>query len=154
MAEEQTIPAALYAKRADKLCRALGVDVQELRTQARLRSAQHQSASEREAMTRSADILGEQLDVIATFRRKFEALGMPAEHGDDAQRLLDKTRSAEGELEQAVAALRAADEQSGGRGFAALFRLLAAVSDDCTRFRVELRGLRRRRVAMRQVRAG
>ena len=81
VAEEQTIPAARYAERADKLCRDL-----------------------------AADVLAEQLTVIAAFRRKFEALGMPNEHRDDAQRLLEKSRSAEGELEQVVSALKAADE--------------------------------------------
>ena len=110
VAEEQTIPAARYAERADKLCRDLAVDIQELRAQARLRTIQQQSASEREAMKRSADVLAEQLTVIAAFRRKFEALGMPNEHRDDAQRLLEKSRSAEGELEQVVSALKAADE--------------------------------------------
>jgi hypothetical protein len=110
MAEEPTIPAARYAERADALCRKLAVDVQKLRTQARLRTIQQQSASEPDAMKRSADVLAEQLTVIAAFSRRFEALGMPDEHGDDAQRLLGKTRAAEEELQQAIDALRAADE--------------------------------------------
>jgi hypothetical protein len=117
--EEPTIPAVSYAQRADELCRDLAVDVEQLRTQARLRTIQQRSASEREAMKRSADVLGEQLTVISAFRRKMEALGMPNEHADDAQRLLDKTRGAEEELEKAIDALRAADE---GRATGALQR--------------------------------
>ena len=108
--EEPSIPAVRYAERADSLCRKLALDVQKLRTQARLRTIQQRSASEREAIKRSADVLAEQLTAIAAFRRRFEALGMPDEHRDDAQRLLDKTRAAEEELQQAIDALRAADE--------------------------------------------
>jgi hypothetical protein len=108
--EEQTIPAARYVEQADELCRDLAVDVQQLRTQARLRTIQQRSASEREAMKRSADVLAEQLTVIAEFRRKFAALGTPDEHRDDAEGLLDKSRAAEEELERAIDALRQADE--------------------------------------------
>jgi hypothetical protein len=55
-------------------------------------------------------VLRRQLTAVTAFRRKFEALGMPSEHRDDVERLLEKARSAERELDRAVDALEAGDE--------------------------------------------
>ena len=50
--------------------------------------------------------------MIAEFRREIEQLGMPSAHRDDAERLLEKTRSAVDELEKAVASARKGDSET------------------------------------------
>jgi hypothetical protein len=108
--ETSTVSASQYAERADELCRRLLTDIVDLRVQERLREIQERDGSEDERMERSADVLAEQHALIGEFVREVEALGMPSEHRDDAELLIEKTRSAEAELEQAIDSLRAGDE--------------------------------------------
>ena len=108
----QTIPAAQYAKRADELCAQVVTKVLDARIQQRLSRIEQSNATEEEQVERAAPILAEQLRLISDFRRKVEQLGMPSAHRDDAERLLEKTRSAEEELEKAVAAAREGDSES------------------------------------------
>ena len=106
---DSTIPAAQYAKRADELCAQVATNVVDARIQQRLRKIERSDASEEEQLEQAAPILAEQLRMISEFRRKIEQLGMPSAHRDDAERLLEKTRSAEEELEKAVASAREGD---------------------------------------------
>jgi hypothetical protein len=103
------MPAAEFARRADKLCRQAAVEVLEARTQERLGRIQNSSASEEEQFRRAAPILSEQLQIISEFRRKLELLGTPRAHGDDAERMVEKARSAEVELDNAAEAAKAGD---------------------------------------------
>jgi hypothetical protein len=105
----ESLPAAEYARRADKLCRQEALKVLEARTQERLRRIQNSSASEEEQFRRAAPILAEQLQIISEFRRRLELLGTPSAHRDDAERMVEKARSAEVELERATEAAKAGD---------------------------------------------
>ena len=104
-----TIPAAQYARRADDLCAQVVKKVLDARIQQRLTRIDQGSAPEAEQAKRAAPILAEQLQLISEFRGKVEQLGLPSEHRDDAERIVEKARSAEEELERAVAAARAGD---------------------------------------------
>jgi hypothetical protein len=106
-----TIPAAQYAKRADELCAQVAKKVIDARIQLRLGKIEQSDASEEDKLERAAPILAEQLQMISEFRRKIEQLGMPSAHRDDAERLLEKTRSAEEELENAVDSARESDSE-------------------------------------------
>jgi hypothetical protein len=71
--------------------------------------------------------------VVSAFRRRFEALGTPSAHRDHAERLLEKTRAAEAELERAIEALRDGDGQEAGdalRRYAGLSQQTAAIARD------------------------
>jgi hypothetical protein len=103
------MPAAEYARRADKLCRQEAAKVLEARTQERIGRIQNSSASEEEQVRRAAPILAEQVRIISEFRRKLELLGAPSAHRDDAERMVEKARSAEVELEHAAQAAKAGD---------------------------------------------
>jgi hypothetical protein len=105
----ESMPAAEYARRADKLCRQVAVKVLEAGTQERLGRIQNSSASEEEQFRRAAPILAEQLEIITEFRRKLELLGMPSAHRDDAERMVEKARSSEVELERASEAAKRGD---------------------------------------------
>ena len=100
------LPAARYVERADELCRQLIADYADLRAQERLREIDQSRVAESEKLARFADVLAEQLAVVSAFRQRIEALGLPSEHRDDAQQLLEKARSAENALDQAVEAFR------------------------------------------------
>lgn len=104
-----TVPAAEYAKRADELCAEVVTKVLDARIQQRLTRIEQSDATEEEQVQRAAPILAEQLRLISDFQRKVEQLGMPSAHQDDAERLLEKTRSAVEELEKAVASAREGD---------------------------------------------
>ena len=104
-----TVPAAEYAQRADDLCRQLLVDLEEAQIQQRLRTIQAGPASDSAKFKRFAPIFAEQLELVSEFRRRIEQLGMPSAHGDDARALLEKTRSAEDELQNAIDAARSGD---------------------------------------------
>ena len=106
-----TMPAAQYAKRADELCAQVVKKVVGARVQERLSEIELSDASEEEQLERAAPILAEQLRMISEFRREIEQLGLPNAHRDDAERLLEKTRSAEQELEKAVASAREGDSE-------------------------------------------
>jgi hypothetical protein len=105
----KALPTAEYARQADKLCRQEAVKVLEARTQERLRRIQNSSASEEEQFRRAAPVLAEQLQIISEFRRKFELLGTPSAHREDAERIVEKARSAEVELERAAEAAKSGD---------------------------------------------
>ncbi len=105
----ESMTAAEYARRADKLCRQEAVKVLGARTQERLRRIQNSSASEEEQFRRAAPILVEQLQIISEFRRKLELLGTPSAHRDDAEQMVEKARSAEVELDRATEAAKAGD---------------------------------------------
>jgi hypothetical protein len=107
-----TMPAAQYAKRADELCAQVATKVVDARIQQRLSKIERSDSSEEEQLERAAPILAEQLRMISEFRRKIEQLGMPSAHRDDAELLLEKTRSAENELEKAVASAREGDSEN------------------------------------------
>ena len=107
-----TVPAAQYAARADKLCSEVIRKVLDARIQQRLTRIERSNATEEEQVERAAPILAEQLRLISDFRRKIEQLGMPSAHRDDAERLLEKTRSAEDELEKAVTSAREGDSET------------------------------------------
>ena len=108
----KTIPAAQYAKRADELCAQVVTKVLDARIQQRLSRIEQSNAPEGEQVMQAAPILAEQLRLISDFGRKVEQLGMPSAHQDDAERLLDKTRSAVEELEKAVASAREGDSEA------------------------------------------
>jgi hypothetical protein len=103
------VPVPLFVERADEVCRQLVADFLELRVQERLREIQKGSGPESEKFERFADVLSEQLAVVSQFRQRFEALGVPSEHRDDAERLVVKARSAEEALGRAIDAFRAGD---------------------------------------------
>ena len=105
------MPAAQYAKRADELCAQVAKKVLDARIQERLGEIELSDAPEEEQLEQAAPILAEQLRMISEFRRKIEQLGMPSAHQDDAELLLEKTRSAEKELEKAVASAREGDSE-------------------------------------------
>lgn len=105
----RTVPATQYAEQADELCRQLSAEVLELRVQERLREILGTAASEGDKARQSADVFAEQQAVLSDFLQDFEALGLPSEHRDDAERLIDKSRSAETELEEAIDAMRDGD---------------------------------------------
>lgn len=105
------LPAAQYAKRADELCAQVAKKVVDARIQERLSEIELSDAAEEEQLERAAPIIAEQLRMISEFRRKIEQLGLPNAHRDDAELLLEKTRSAEKELEKAVASARAGDSE-------------------------------------------
>jgi hypothetical protein len=113
-AEEPTVPAAQYAERGDELCRRVAVQVIDLRIQQRLRKAQYSPGTEEKKLTRAVPVLVDQLRVISEFRRKFELLGWPSTHRDDAERLIDKSRSAEEELQRVIDAARSHDAAKAG----------------------------------------
>jgi hypothetical protein len=106
------MPAAQYAKRADRLCAQVVSRVVDARIQQRLSRIDQGNAPEPEKLKRAAPILAEQLGLISDFRRKVEQLGMPNAHRDDAERIVEKARSAEEELEKAVAAAREGDAEN------------------------------------------
>jgi hypothetical protein len=106
-----TMPAAQYARRADELCSQVAKKVIDARIQERLSRIERSGASEADKMERAAPIMAEQLQMISEFRRKVEQLGMPSAHRDDAKRLVEKTRSAEKELEKAVASAQEGDAE-------------------------------------------
>jgi hypothetical protein len=106
-----TMPAAQYAKRADDLCAQVAKNVIDARIQERLAGIEQSDASEADKVKRAAPIMAEQLQMISEFRRKLEQLGMPSAHRGDAERLVEKTRSAENELEKAVASAREGDAE-------------------------------------------
>jgi hypothetical protein len=108
----KTIPAPQYAKRADELCEEVATKVLDARIQRRLSRIEQSNAPEDEQVMQAAPILAEQLRLISDFRRKVEQLGMPSAHRDDAERLLEKTRSAVEELEKAVASARKGDSEA------------------------------------------
>jgi hypothetical protein len=105
----KTIPAAQYARRADELCGQVVTKVLDARIQQRLSRIEQSKAPEEEQLMQAAPILAEQLRMISDFRREIEQLGMPSAHQDDAERLLEKTRSAVEELEKAVASAQEGD---------------------------------------------
>lgn len=107
-----TIPAAQYAKRADELCAQVATKVLDARIQQRLTRIEQSNAPEKEQLMQAAPIIAEQLRMISDFRRKIEQLGMPSAHRDDAERLLEKTRSAVEELEKAVSAAQEGDSET------------------------------------------
>ena len=107
-----TMPAAQYAKRADELCAQVATKVVDARIQQRLSRIEQSNASEDEKLERATPILAEQLRMISEFRRKVEQLGMPSTHRDDAERIVEKTRSAVEELEKAVASARKGDSET------------------------------------------
>jgi hypothetical protein len=108
----KTIPAAEYAERADDLCAAVVKKVVDARIQERLGQVERSNASEAEKLERATPILAAQLRMISEFRGQIERLGLPSEHRDDAEQLLEKTRSAEDELEKAVESARAGDSEA------------------------------------------
>jgi hypothetical protein len=103
---DSTIPAAQYAKRADELCAQVATKVVDARIQQRLTRIEQSDASEGAKLERATPILAEQLRMISEFRREIEQLGTPSAHRDDAELLIEKTRSAVEELEKAVASAR------------------------------------------------
>ena len=105
------MPAAQYAKRADELCAQVAKKVLDARIQERLGEIELSDAPEEEQLEQAAPIIAEQLRMISEFRRKIEQLGLPSAHHDDAERLLEKTRSAEEELEKAVSSAREGDSE-------------------------------------------
>ena len=105
------MPAAQYAKRADELCAQVAKKVLDARIQERLREIELSDVPEEEQLEQAAPIIAEQLRMISEFRRKIEQLGLPSAHQDDAERLLEKTRSAEEELEEAVSSAREGDSK-------------------------------------------
>ena len=106
------MPAAQYAKRADELCTQVVKKVLDARIQERLTRIEQRNVSEEEQVMQAAPILAEQLRLISDFRRKVEQLGMPSAHREDAERIVVKARSAEEELEKAVAAAREGDAEN------------------------------------------
>lgn len=106
-----TVPAAQYAKRADELCRQQTVRLVDLRWQQRLRKVQTTPGTDEEKLVRAVPILEDQLNVISEFRRKFELLGRPSAHREDAEAMIIKTRSAEKELRRVIDAGRSRDTE-------------------------------------------
>jgi hypothetical protein len=113
-----TIPADEYAKRADELCAEVVTKVVDARIQQRLSKIEQSDAPEDEQLEQAAPILAEQLRMISEFRRDIEQLGMPSAHRDDAERLLEMTRSAVEELEKAVASAREGDSEKAREAIA------------------------------------
>jgi hypothetical protein len=114
----RTIPASQYAKRADGLCGQVVAKVVDARIQQRLSRIEQSNASEAEKLERATPILAEQLRMISEFRRDIEQLGMPSAHRDDAELLIEKTRSAVEELEKAVASAREGDSEKAREAIA------------------------------------
>jgi hypothetical protein len=108
----ETIPADEYARRADELCGQVVRKVLAARIQQRLTRIEQTRTTKEQQARLAAPVLAEQLQLISEFRRQVEELGLPSEHRDDAERLLEKTRSAEDELEQAVASARVGDSEA------------------------------------------
>jgi hypothetical protein len=106
---EATLPAAQYARRADELCRREAVRLLDLRVRQRLRKVEYSPGTEAQKLARAVPILVDQLRVISEFRRKFELLGWPSTHRDDAEGLITKARSAEKELQRVIDAARSGD---------------------------------------------
>jgi hypothetical protein len=106
-----TVSAAQYAKRADELCAQVATKVVDARIQQRLSKIEQSDGSEEAKLERAAPILAEQLRMISEFRREIEQLGMPSAHRDDAELLLEKTQSAEEELEKAVTSAREGESE-------------------------------------------
>jgi hypothetical protein len=115
---DSTMPTAQYAKRADELCAQVVTKVVDARIQQRLSRIEKSKASEEEQLERAAPILAEQLRMISEFRRDIEQLGLPSAHRDDAERLLEKTRSAVEELEKAVSAAQEGDSEKARKAIA------------------------------------
>jgi hypothetical protein len=113
-----TMPARQYARRADRLCAQVARKVIDARIQERLSEIDLSGAPEEEKLEQAASIMAEQLQMISEFRRNVEQLGMPSAHREDAERLLEKTRSAEQELEKAVAAARKGDSEDAREAIA------------------------------------
>jgi hypothetical protein len=113
-----TMPAAQYAKRADELCAEVVTKVGDARIQQRLNRIEQSDAPEDEQLEQAAPILAEQLRMISEFRRGIEQLGMPSAHRDDAELLLEKTRSAVEELEKAVASAQEGDSEKAREAIA------------------------------------
>jgi hypothetical protein len=113
-----TIPADQYAKRADELCAQVATKVVDARIQQRLSKIEQSDASEDAKVERAAPILAEQLRMISEFRLGIEHLGTPNAHRDDAELLIEKTRSAEDELEKAVASARKGDSEKAREAIA------------------------------------
>ena len=64
-----------------------------------------------EQLERAAPVLAAQLRMISEFRRDIEQLGLPSDASRDAELLLEQTRSAEEELEKAVASARKGESE-------------------------------------------
>jgi hypothetical protein len=114
----KTIPAPQYARRADELCAQVVSKVLDARIQQRLNLIEQSNALEAEKLERATPILAEQLRMISEFRREIEQLGTPSAHRDDAELLIEKTRSAEEELEKAVASAREGDSEKAREAIA------------------------------------
>ena len=112
------MPAAQYTKRADKLCAQVVKKVLAARIQQRLSRIEQSDAPENEQVERAAPVLAAQLRMISEFRRDIEQLGLPSAHREDAERLLEQTRSAEEELEKAVASARDGDSEQAREAIA------------------------------------
>ena len=107
--QASTVPAAEFARQADKLCVRLGKQEVDARIQQRLHAIETSSASGEDKLRRALPILAEQLMIITEFRRNFERLGTPAAHADDVDAMLRKARSAEDELGSAIDSARSGD---------------------------------------------
>jgi hypothetical protein len=112
------MPARQYAKRADELCARVVTKVADARIRQRLSRIDQSAGPEEEKLERAAPILAEQLRMISAFRREVEQLGTPSAHQDDAERMIEKTRSAEEELEEAVASAREGDSEDAREAIA------------------------------------
>jgi hypothetical protein len=108
-AQEPRLAPAEYARRVDRLC--VRVTRQAAPFQERVRTALARGGSDREQMARVADVLEEQLAVVTRFREDVEKVALPRAHADDARSLVEKTKAAETELNEAIDALRAGEEQ-------------------------------------------
>jgi hypothetical protein len=127
------VPVAEYVRRADDLCRDLAVKVNGLGGQQRIREIQEAGGSEADQLRALADVFGEQLQVISEFRQDVEAIGLPDAHADDAEQLLDETRSAEDELQRAIDAAREGDSGEFGNAisrYAGFSRQSASLARD------------------------
>jgi hypothetical protein len=105
-----TISADEYVSQADELCTRVAGQVSDLALREKGGEILSGGGSDQEKMDQLADLVEEQLKVISALRADMEQLGTPALGAEDVEQILDKTRSAEDELGQAVGALRDGDE--------------------------------------------
>jgi hypothetical protein len=105
-----SLSAEEYVERADELCQRIATDVVELGLQEQAQEILSGGGTTEEKLNVIAGLLDQQLQLVSDFRRDIEALGRPAAGRADVDQFLDKTRSAEDELERGIDAAQDGDE--------------------------------------------
>jgi hypothetical protein len=106
-----TLSAEEYARQADELCRDVLAEISELDLQAKGEEILSGPGSDEEKLAEIARLLEDQLQAITRFREGIEGLGRPSTGAEDVDRILEETRLAEQELEQAIDAARQGDDE-------------------------------------------